>query len=332
MSFTSIYNANNSKQGSIGPVSGSLTTGREMSRGARMPVSRLLIGTLLVNSTLSSILDARHLFNLPLFGEFVGWRYIWRLCIWQTAYGSTGEILVGMYSLYNLRIVEKFMGSKKFAALVATSYATTSLLVPIVNAVLYSVTGWPGLDTVPGGLTPTLFALLFSYHALVPAVPSLQLSLPGRSTADNAQQTMQVTTKWWFYGVAMHLATCRYPGSLVSAITGWVVGALYHSCTILPASWHLPPFLASVLVQNSTCTTMNRRQRRPGFRTRESPVGLNGAQTRRSDTVAAASQPPSESDVQTIMSMMNVNQEVATQALAATGNSLERAVENLLSG
>lgn len=305
-------------------------TACDMPLGAKTPVSRFLIGTVVINSTLVSVLDARHLFNFPVFGDVVGWNYFWRLLVWQSAYGSTGEVLFGIFSLYNMSIAEGFLGSKKFAAFVAASYATTGLLVPIAHAALYSITGWSGLDVVPSGLTPTIFALLFSYHALIPAPALLQFSSPPDTPTNESQPTLQVTSKVWVYGAAVNLATCRFPGSLIGAITGWIVGSFYHRYSVLPATWRLPSVFAFLLDQKPTHTILNRRSSPHEFRTRDTlgrTQDLHDAQAQVTNRMPA----PSESDIHTIMSMMNVNQEVAAQALAAAGNSMERAVENLLS-
>ena len=79
------------------------------------PVSRILVFGLVIASLLASILDIKHYFYIQV--DLHLWRYhqLWRVLSYQFCYTNSTEVLFGAMTLYNLRIIERLWGSRKFA-------------------------------------------------------------------------------------------------------------------------------------------------------------------------------------------------------------------------
>lgn len=251
------------------------------------------------------------------------------LAVWQLACTSTSELVVSALTLYNIRAVERLMGSRRFAAFITIVYTLTSVITPALLTLLRSTPLGTSIKTLPFGMVPTIFAILYQYQALVPSSTLVQLS-PAISNAESTSATatneaeLVITDKIWTYGMALQLAAAHYPESVVGAAVGWLVGGLYNA-GLLPTRWRLPSFLTSFIESKPTNTTVR-------------PARPEEGHIRRPRTNERASQqvpqrqvsPPSEADIETLTTMMSISREMAIEALSNAGNSVERAVENML--
>lgn len=94
------------------------------------------------------------------------------------------------------------------------------------------------IDYIPPGQTSVIFALLLLYHRVVPVMYRCQL-FPGTDSA-SSEVKAEFTDKALLYAVAIQLALCYPPGSIVSALVGWTTGGLIHSEIIPGKNWRIP--------------------------------------------------------------------------------------------
>lgn len=313
-----------------------------MTQGLRhAPITKFLLGGIIINSTVASIVNVKHLFHIQIVPHVSTHLQFWRLMVWQLVYANAGEVLFSSLALYNLRTVERHMGSRKFAAFTTLAFGATSVLAPLILAAIVRPLTGGHVNIINSGLTPTIFAILYQYHALIP--PSYTMRLSSILGSDQQQTAAQpgglfLTDKIWIYALAGQLATSHMPGSLIAAATGWFVGALYHA-GLMSKSWRLPAFITSRIDAQAVNTTIRTRPAVQEFRPRVAPVGAANTNLQAMGdalgTLAGTSErpdlaPPSEADVQLLMSMMSISRQEAIQNLSAANNSIERAAELLL--
>jgi hypothetical protein len=79
------------------------------------PVTRFGVAGLVAVSIAASVLDVKHYFYILIDVHIWRYRQFWRLLAYQLCYVNSSEVLFAAMSLYNLRIVERMWGSRKFA-------------------------------------------------------------------------------------------------------------------------------------------------------------------------------------------------------------------------
>ena len=159
---------------------------------------------------------------------------------------------------YNLRIIERLWGSRKFAVCISNSsyYSTltnlsiqsfllstllpTLLLPPMLLGLVLRPLSLNALNILPAGPTAILFALLAQYHTAIPTVYKYRLTTTN-STAPNANQHVEplsllLSDKSLVYLLGGQLALSSLPGSLLAAGVGWCVGIAWRS-EIAPERW-----------------------------------------------------------------------------------------------
>jgi hypothetical protein len=79
------------------------------------PVSRSLVFGIVAASLIVSITDTKYYFYIKVEPHL--WRYhqLWRILIYQLCYTNSSEVLFAAMTLYNLRVIERLWGSRKFA-------------------------------------------------------------------------------------------------------------------------------------------------------------------------------------------------------------------------
>jgi hypothetical protein len=76
------------------------------------PVTKGIMGLTVATSVLTSIFNLRHLLSLSRF-SLLRWE-LWRVFTHHFFFAETGELLTGLLLVYNFRLFERLMGSKKF--------------------------------------------------------------------------------------------------------------------------------------------------------------------------------------------------------------------------
>lgn len=119
----------------------------------------------------------------------------------------------------------------------------TSVLTPTLLALFLRPLTAGLFNYLPAGPTPLVFAVLAQYHTMVPHIYRLRMALTAAppSASDDARG-LTLSDKSFRYIFPLQLAFSAWPGSLLGAAVGWVVGSAWRS-DLLPGvltRWRLP--------------------------------------------------------------------------------------------
>ncbi|KAH7155010.1 hypothetical protein B0J13DRAFT_214764 [Dactylonectria estremocensis] len=239
------------------------------------PVTRLAVMGLVAGSILASILDIKHYFYILIDTHIWRYRQFWRLMAYQLCYSNSSEVLFAAMSIYNLRIIERMWGSRKFASFLIVAYLLTAALPPLVMVVMRPLTaGW--FNYMPAGPTPIIFAMLAQYHAMVPHMYKYRVATSEAPPTNEPFVGLTFSDKSYKYAIAVHLALLQWPGSLLGAVIGWVVGYSWRE-GLLPAAlvrWRVPGWVVGLSAQRRSAEFEGLRRRLEG----ESSAVATGAQ------------------------------------------------------
>ncbi|KAK6509198.1 hypothetical protein TWF481_003959 [Arthrobotrys musiformis] len=216
------------------------------------PITHFLVYYLVIAAVTISISDYKYLFHIQITPHLWRWHQYWRILIWQFSYVNTGEVLFGTLAVYSLRVVERLWGSRKFASFVTYNLIFTSLLTPLVLAILRPLTLWR-MNYLPPGPTPVIFAILSQFHASIPSTYKFRLLLPISPSPppheatpalqvarEEQEPAVTLTDKVYLYIIAAQLALSQFPGSLLGAGIGWVVGYAWRREVLPWGRWRWP--------------------------------------------------------------------------------------------
>ncbi|KHO01950.1 uncharacterized protein MAM_00951 [Metarhizium album ARSEF 1941] len=210
------------------------------------PVTRLLVLGLVATSIGASMLDVKHYFYISIDTHLWKYRQFWRLLAYQLCYTNSTEVLFAAMSLYNLRVVERMWGSRKYASFVVVCSLFTAIIPPLLMGVLRPLSAG-FFNYMPAGPTPIVFALLAQYHSMVPHVYKYRVA-----TSQNIQSSdssgLTLSDKSYQYAIALHLSLLEWPGSVLGAFVGWAVGNAWRG-GLIPASlvtWRLPGWMVGL--------------------------------------------------------------------------------------
>jgi len=79
------------------------------------PLSKYLIMAVVAASLVATITDSKHLFWIMVKPHISDYRQLWRCMTWPLLYTNSTEVLFSAMTLYQLRIIERLWGSRKFA-------------------------------------------------------------------------------------------------------------------------------------------------------------------------------------------------------------------------
>ncbi|KAI9714277.1 MAG: hypothetical protein M1820_000237 [Bogoriella megaspora] len=221
------------------------------------PVSKLLVFGIGATSILASITDTKHYFFIQVVPHLWGYGQLWRLLVWQTCYLNSTEVLFAAITIYNLRVIERLWGSRKFASFILSTTPYTLLLPPILLTLLLRPLSFnhPSTNYLPAGPTPLIFALLAQYHAAIPHIYKYRIATSSSSPTSTSSSTpnpsttalptidILLTSKTLTYLPALQLALSQLPTSLLTAAIGWLVGYAWRNELLPGAKWRVPEFL-----------------------------------------------------------------------------------------
>ncbi|KAI0019790.1 hypothetical protein F4780DRAFT_404951 [Xylariomycetidae sp. FL0641] len=216
------------------------------------PVTRTLVYGLIGMSIAASLLDIKHYFYIIV--DLHLWRFhqTWRALIYQLCYTNSAEVLFAAMTLYNMRFVERFWGSRKYATFVFVAFVLTSILTPTILALVLRPLTFGLFNYLPAGPTPIIFAILAQYYAMIPPTYKYRVATSISSSRPNDQtQGITFSDKSYRYLLAVQLALFQWPGSLLGALLGWVVGYAWRM-EVLPRSltrWRLPGWIVGMQPQ-----------------------------------------------------------------------------------
>jgi len=79
------------------------------------PVTRALVLGLVMGSIAATIFDVKHYFYLLIDPHILRYHQPWRIFLFQLCYTNSSEVLFACMTLYNMRVIERFWGSRKYA-------------------------------------------------------------------------------------------------------------------------------------------------------------------------------------------------------------------------
>ncbi|KAI1766855.1 hypothetical protein GGR53DRAFT_181649 [Hypoxylon sp. FL1150] len=230
------------------------------------PVTRSLVYGLVAMSIAASLLDIKHYFYILV--DLHIWRFhqTWRALIYQLCYTNSAEVLFAAMTLYNMRAVERMWGSRKFATFVFVSFLFTSIFTPTVLALFLRPLTLGIFNYLPAGPTPIIFAILAQYHAIVPPVYKYKVATSTSTATDDQTPGVTFSDKSYRYLLAFQLALFQWPGSLLGALMGWMVGLSWRM-EVLPRSlirWRLPGWVVGMRIQRRSQEFEGLRRRLEG--------------------------------------------------------------------
>jgi len=212
---------------------------------ANAPVSKWLLFGIIALSIAVSITDSKYLFYIQVMPHLWRYKQAWRLLIWQSCYTNSTEVLFAVMTIYYMRTIERLWGSRKFASFLFTLYPFTTLIPPLLIALVLRPLSFNNINYLPAGPTPLIFALLAQYHSAIPHVYKYRIATSTLASSGNAPDGIVFSDKSITYLLASQLALSQLPGSLLAAGVGWGVGIAWRN-DLFPESliwWRLPGWL-----------------------------------------------------------------------------------------
>ncbi|KAH8677566.1 hypothetical protein BX600DRAFT_430912 [Xylariales sp. PMI_506] len=215
------------------------------------PVTRSLVYGLIGSSIAVSLLDIKHYFYILVDLHFWRFHQLWRPLIYQLCYTNSSEVLFAAMTLYNLRTVERMWGSRKYASFLIVTSLLTSIITPFMLAFILRPLSLGYFNYLPAGPTAIIFATLAQYHAMVPHMYKYRLATSTSPPTNDQVQGITFSDKSYKYLLALQLALFQWPGSVLGALVGWVVGYAWRM-EVLPRSltrWRLPGWMVGIRTQ-----------------------------------------------------------------------------------
>lgn len=133
---------------------------------------------------------------------------------------------------------------------------------------------------MPAGPTPIIFAILAQYHAMVPHMYKYRVATSEAPPTDEPFVGLTFSDKSYKYAIALHLALLQWPGSLLGAVIGWVLGYSWRE-GLLPAAlvrWRVPGWVVGLSTQRRSAEFEGLRRRLEGETTTSAvATGAQGA-------------------------------------------------------
>lgn len=230
------------------------------------PVTQSLAWGLLITSIAVSLLDIKHYFYILV--DLHLWRFhqTWRALIYQLCYTNSVEVLFAVMIVYGSRTAERMWGSRKFATFVFVTWVLTSILTPLILTLLLRPITLGLFNYLPAGPTPIVFAIFAQYHSMVPPIYKYKIVTSISAPTDDQAQGITLSNKSYQYLLALQLALSQWPGSLLGALIGWLVGLAWRA-EVLPRSlirWRLPGWVVGMKTQRRSQEFEGLRRRLEG--------------------------------------------------------------------
>ena len=161
----------------------------------------------------------------------------------------------------------------------------TAIIPPALLALVIRPLSMGVIDFLPAGPTPIIFAILAQYHAIVPRMYSYKIALsrgpPPKNEAEGEDTPgLEFTDKSTKYLFALQLALFQWPGSLLGALVGWVVGYAWRN-ELLPGRltrWRVPGWVVGVSERKKNDGFEGIRRRLEGEETAAATGSASGVQ------------------------------------------------------
>ncbi|KAF2739586.1 hypothetical protein EJ04DRAFT_456731, partial [Polyplosphaeria fusca] len=210
------------------------------------PVSQFLVFATVIGALIASITDTRYYIHIHAVPHLWNYGQFWRVFTWQICYTNSTEVLFAVLSFYQLRVLERLWGSRKFASFLLSTLPYTTLLPPLILTFILRPLTFGTINSLPAGPTPLLFALLANYYAAIPHTYRYKVSPSAPSPSPSLfsstlSHSLTLTSKSTSYLAPLQLGLSQFPGSLLAAGVGWAVGTAWRRDVLPGASaWRVP--------------------------------------------------------------------------------------------
>jgi hypothetical protein len=79
------------------------------------PITQLLLLGIVGSAIVASLTDTKYFLWIEVRPHLLDYWQYWRLLTWQLAYTNSAEVLFAAMTFYQLRVIERLWGSRKFA-------------------------------------------------------------------------------------------------------------------------------------------------------------------------------------------------------------------------
>ena len=144
-------------------------------------------------------------------------------------------------------------------------YLLTAVIPPVIMFVLRPFSAGL-LNYMPAGPTPLIYAVLAQFHAMVPHMYRYRIATSPAPPTAEPFVGVTLSDKSYKYALAAHLALLQWPGSVLGALAGWVVGHAWRE-GLLPAAavaWRLPGWVVGMESQRRSAEFEGLRRRLEG--------------------------------------------------------------------
>ncbi|KAM0128929.1 hypothetical protein ACHAPC_006482 [Botrytis cinerea] len=146
-----------------------------------------------------------------------------------------------------MRVVERLWGSRRFASFLILSFCFTSIISPVLLILLRPLSLYV-INYLPAGPTALIFAILAQYHAVIPHQYKYKVAATSAPMTEENFVGVTFSDKSYIYLPAIQLGLSQFPGSLISAMVGWIIGYCWRN-DVLPTAltrWRLPGWMVGV--------------------------------------------------------------------------------------
>lgn len=243
------------------------------------PVTQSLVCGIVATSLIASITDSKHLFNIQVSPHLWPYRQLWRLVIFQLCYTNSTETLFAAVGLYNMRIIERLWGPRKYASFIFLSFSLMIFVPPMLLALIIRPLSFYHINYLPAGPTTLIFAVLAQYHAAIPHVYKYRIATSAATASNESFVGLTFSDKSYLYILAGQLALSQFPGSLISACVGWAVGYSWRN-EVLPSClyrWRVPGWVVGIRNNQRAEDFEGLRRRLEGENTNLDPAIASGS-------------------------------------------------------
>ncbi|CAK7222802.1 hypothetical protein SBRCBS47491_004987 [Sporothrix bragantina] len=226
------------------------------------PVTRSLVLSLVSSSIGASIFDIKHYFYILVDPQILRYHQTWRLLTYQLCYTNSSEVLFAAMTLYQMRVVEL-------------------VVPPMLLFVLRALTNGH-VNYLPAGPTAIVFAILAQYYSIVPHRYTYRVAFSSKEQpaagADENFTGLTFSDKSYRYFLAAQLALFQWPGSILSAAVGWILGHAWRN-DVLPGrltEWRVPGWLVGMRPQKRRDEFEGLRRRLEGENATGTATGVDG--------------------------------------------------------
>ncbi|KAI5281505.1 hypothetical protein KEM54_003248 [Ascosphaera aggregata] len=209
------------------------------------PLMKWMMIGVIASSIFVSIADAKYLLPILVVPHLWKYKQFWRLAVWQFGYANSTEVLFAALTIHSMRLIERLWGTRKLASFIVCTFPYTTLLPPLLLALVIRPITLNAANYLPSGPTAVIFSILAQYYAAIPRAYMYRLYTTSKIKNPETAPRIILSDKTWVYIPAAQLALSQFPHNLLPAAIGWIVGYAYRS-DILPGratSWRLPSWI-----------------------------------------------------------------------------------------